>query len=132
FTGSLTGGIVNLNGTNNLLSVASGNTVTFTGQVFGTGNLTKQAAGALVLSNQFDAASTFSGQTTITGGILNVQSGTALGSSTNVIVANTGAALQLQALPSIGLFAMGRPLFLNGTGVGGNGALENVFGGNTF
>ena len=52
-----------------------------------------------------------------------------------MIVANTGAALQLQALPTGtgGLsVAVNRPLFLYGSGIAGNGALENVYGTNTF
>src|SRR5262249_39178941 len=91
----------------------------------------KLGAGTLFLTNSYGSGgSTYTGQTTIAGGALNVQSGTALGASSNVIVA-TGA-LQLQSAANLGGFTMSRPLFLYGSGMGSNGALENVFGTNVF
>src|SRR5262249_53290858 len=95
-------------------------------QVTGAGGLTKQGAGTLSLSNAVGAASNYTGQTTVAGGILNAQSSTAVGTSSSVAVAG-GATLQVQnAGAATGTVA--RPLVLNGGGVGGNGALENVFG----
>lgn len=132
FTGGTCGAnTTTLTGTTNVLSVAPGSQATVANQVTGAGALTKLGGGTLTLSNQYGAPSTYTGQTTVAAGALNVQSGTALGSSSNVAVVS-GAALQLQALPTLSGFAMGRPLFLYGSGVGGNGAIENVFGFNTF
>src|SRR5262249_5047683 len=72
--------------------------------------------------------------TTVAGGFLTAQSTTALGTSANVVVA-IGGTLQLQGFQSVanggtggGGFNMTRPLFLNGNGAAGNGALENVYG----
>src|SRR5262249_20928094 len=93
-------------------------------------NLSKLGSGTLFLTNSYGSgASTFTGQTTVVAGALNVQSGTALGASSNVIVAS--GALQLQSAANLGGFTMSRPLFLYGPAPG-NGALENVFGTNTF
>src|SRR5262249_55524634 len=104
---------------------------TLSGQVTGAAGLTKQGAGTLFLSNAVGAASNYTGQTTVTGGILNASNGqpgtsAPLGGSLNVVVA-AGAALQTQN-PAWATRTINRPLFLNGSGVGGNGALENVFG----
>ncbi len=127
-------GIVTLNGTNNLLTVpgaTGGNagTVTFSDQIINgatAGNLSKLGAGTLFLTNALGAASTYTGQTTIAGGILNAQNAQSgvsapLGVSANVVVAS-GASLQLQGLQSVanGAAAPGitfsRPLFLYGSG----------------
>src|SRR5204863_9692404 len=110
--------------------------VTFGNQITGSGGLTKLGTGTLVLSNAVGAASTYTGQTTVAAGALNVQSGGGLGASAAVVVAG-GAALQLQANLAVANgtaapgFAVSRPLFLNGGGVAGGGALESVFGVNS-
>ena len=70
------------------------------------------------VTNVNGAASTYTGQTTIVSGIVNAQSATALGTSAAVLVAGTGAALQLQSVAGI---ANSRALLLNGTGVNGGG-----------
>src|SRR5262249_6340077 len=120
---------VTLNGINNLISV-NGAATTLSGQIFNgatAGNLTKLGPGSLILTN---ISSSFTGQTTITGGFLNVQAANGLGTSANVVVA-TGAALQLQApVTNPGNFTFARPIVLNGAGPTGNGALENVLGAN--
>ena len=85
--------------------------------------------GILYLTNTVGPASTFTGFTTVAGGTLNIQSANALGFSADVVVAN-GAGLQLQGSLTLGSFTMSRPLFLNGSGASGNGALENVYGTN--
>ena len=131
-------GIVTLSGTNNQIAVVGatgGNAgvATFSGQIINgatAGNLTKQGAGTLFLTNTVVAASNYSGQTTIAGGILNIQTG--LPSTTTTLVVAGGATLQLQGNLAVAQgFTLARPLFLNGSGVGGNGALESVFGTNT-
>src|SRR5205807_297730 len=127
FTGAnpiiLSGAAVNLNGTNNTLTVANTGGVTLSGLVSGAGALTKTGASTLFLTDNTGAASTYIGQTNINQGIVNVQSSTGLGASTATVVAGTGAALQLQ-----GGITLARALTLNGTGVGGTGAVENLSG----
>ena len=93
----------------------------FAGTLTGNLSLTKSGAGTLTLSGN----STYSGGTTVSVGILNVQSNTALGTAAASV--SSGAALQVQ-----GGFSLSNALTLKGTGVGSNGALENVSGNNTF
>src|SRR5204862_199885 len=58
-------------------------------------------------------------------------------SSTTTVVVGSGGTLQLQANAAIANgtaapgFTFARPLFLNGSGAAGNGALESLFGLNT-
>src|SRR5439155_9789074 len=127
-------GTVSLGGANNTLSVSgpgggSAGQVILSGQVTGAGNLTKPGAGTLFLSNAVGAASTYAGQTLVAGGFLNAQSATALGANAANVVVASGSTLQLQAIQALANgFAMAHPLFLNGNGTAGTGALENVFG----
>ncbi len=75
----------------------------------------------------------YSGSTTVSGGALNIQNnsalGTGTGNTTSGVTVATGAALQMQGNIST---TTAVPLTLNGTGVTGNGALENVSGANTY
>ncbi|MGH8431097.1 MAG: autotransporter-associated beta strand repeat-containing protein, partial [Solimonas sp.] len=85
--------------------------------------------GTLILS----AANTYSSQTTIFGGALNIQNDTALGATGGgAIVSGTtvgnGAALEMQGNITVGT----ESLLLNGTGIGGGGALRNISGNNTY
>ncbi len=125
---------ITLNGANNLITVSNTGGTNLAGQIVNgatAGNLSKLGAGTLYLTDTAGTASTYTGQTTVIGGALNVQSASGLGTSANVVVAS-GAALQLQGAANLGGFTMNRPLFLYGSGVSGNGALENVFGTNVF
>jgi len=61
-------------------------------------------------------------------GALNVQHATALGSTANGVTVASGGALELQG----GVTISGEALSLNGTGVGGAGALRNISGNNTW
>ncbi len=107
------------------------NGVGYTGGTSGT-SLSKTGTGKMALT----AANTFSGITTITAGILNIQNGAALGqvssslgSTTNGTVVSTGAQLQLQGGITVGL----ETLTLNGTGITAtDGALRNLSGNNTY
>ena len=98
--------------------------------------LTKLGAGTLYLTNTVGTASNYSGLTVIAGGILNVQTG--LPSATTTVVVGSGATLQLQANLTVANgsaapgFTFARPLFLYGSGVNGNGALESVYGINSL
>jgi len=90
----------------------------------GTIGLTKLGTGTLILN----AANTFSGQTTVSSGILNVQHNSALGTTVNGTTVNSGAVLQLQGSLTI----PAEPLTLSGTGISNSGALQNVSGNNDF
>ena len=114
------------------LQVATG-TATQSGVIFQTNpapQLQKAGAGTLVLSG----ANTYTNQTLLLGGgALNIQNDTALGATGGGAVANgtivaTGAALETQGNITVGAEA----LLLNGTGIGGGGALRNVSGNNTY
>lgn len=95
--------------------------ITFGGVISGSGTLTKQGAGNLVLSG----ANTFDGLTTVAAGTLTVTSNTALGSTAAGTVVNSGATLALDSSVTLG-----EAITLNGTSVGGGGALRNVGGSN--
>ncbi|MEK7414044.1 MAG: autotransporter-associated beta strand repeat-containing protein, partial [Planctomycetota bacterium] len=97
-------------------SVAVANTFTLTwdGVVSGTGLFTKAQAGSLVLT----AANTYTGDTTVGAGTLVVSNATALGTTAGGTSVSSGASLQIGAVA-----VAGETLTLNGTGVGGNGAL---------
>ncbi|MFA5390370.1 MAG: autotransporter-associated beta strand repeat-containing protein [Candidatus Omnitrophota bacterium] len=87
------------------------------------GDLTKTGAGTLVLSG----ANTYTGDTTVNAGVLNLQNDYAAGTSDQVTVAD-GAALQIQG----GITVKANALVINGTGVGGTGAVRNISGDNSW
>ncbi|WP_158516269.1 autotransporter-associated beta strand repeat-containing protein [Bosea vaviloviae] len=89
--------------------------------------VTKTGTGTLTLSDA-GGASNYTGLTTISQGVLNIQAATALGTTAAGTVVANGAALELQGGIAVGAEA----LTLNGTGVAGGGALRNVSGGNVY
>ncbi len=90
----------------------------------GTGTLTKDGSGTVTLSG----ANTYTGATTISTGVLNIQNNTALGTAASGTSVASGAALQTQG----GITVTGEALTLNGIGVADDGALRNVSGTNTW
>jgi fibronectin-binding autotransporter adhesin len=90
----------------------------------GTLSFTKTGTGTLT----FTGANTYSGLTTVSAGILNIQNSGALGTTAGGTTVSSGATLQLQSGVAIGA----EPLTLNGTGIGGFGALRNISGNNSF
>ena len=95
--------------------------------ISGTGTtLTKTDSGTVTLGGT--SANTYTGTTTVNAGVMNIQNNTALGTATLGTTVNAGAALEVQG----GLTAVAENITLNGTGVGGNGALRNVAGANTL
>ena len=80
--------------------------------------LTKAGAGTMVLSGN----NSYTGGTTVSAGVLNIQSNTALGTSAAGTTVASGAALQLQG----GLTITGEPLTLSGTGIANTGAVRNI------
>jgi autotransporter-associated beta strand protein len=73
--------------------------------------ITKTGAGTMVLSGN----NSYTGGTTVSTGVLNIQSNTALGTSAAGTTVSVGAALQLQG----GLTVTGEPLSVTGTGITG-------------
>jgi autotransporter-associated beta strand protein len=88
------------------------------------GTLTKDETGTLILTG----ANTFTGLTSITGGVLNIRNASALGTTAGATFVSSGAALELQGDISVGAEA----LTLSGTGVSNAGALRNISGANTY
>ena len=101
----------------------SANTLTSSGVVSGAFALAKQGPGTLVLSG----ANTYTGATTVSQGIISVQSAAALGTAVGTTTVASGATLQIQ-----NSLTVAEPLNLSGTGVSGAGAVEQVSGTNTL
>ena len=90
----------------------------------GTGTLTKDGTGTLILN----AANTYTGATTVNAGVLNLQNATGLGTIAAGTTVTSGAALQLQG----GIVVGNETLSLNGTGISNDGALRNISGNNSW
>ncbi len=71
---------------------------------------------------------TYGGSTTVVSGTLEISNNDALGSGTGSVTVNSGATLALWGP----ITTTTEPLTLNGTGVGGFGALQNLSGDNTY
>lgn len=122
--GSL-GGAGSIQAGNATLSIGGGNsTGSYSGVLSGSGALTKTGAGTQTLSG----ANTYTGSTTVSAGTLVAASNGALGTTAAGTTVSSGATLGLSGGAAIGAEA----LTLNGSGVGGAGALQNVSGTNSF
>jgi fibronectin-binding autotransporter adhesin len=114
------------------LTVGDNNaTSTFSGVISEGGNnnpklaLTKIGTGTLTLSG----ANSYTGLTTVSAGVLNIQNNTALGTTAAGTIVSSGATLQLQNSITVGAEA----LTLNGGAASGqNGDLVNVSGTNNY
>lgn len=122
-SGSLAGaGSVSL-GSGTLTTGSNNASSTFSGIVSGTGQLIKSGTGALTLTGP----NSFTGAATISGGVLNARNVNAFGTTTGGVTVSSGATLELQGNVAIGA----EGLILNGTGIGGAGALRNISGENS-
>jgi fibronectin-binding autotransporter adhesin len=107
------------------VSNTSGNyifTSATSGSLAGTAVVTKTGAGSLTIQT----ANTYSGATNVNEGTLIVANAAALGSSTGATIVATGAQVQFT-----GGSAVAEPFTINGTGIGGAGALQNTSGATT-
>jgi len=95
-----------------------------TGDITGTTGLSKSGAGAVVIS----LANTFSGNTSITGGSVEMQNAAAIGNNTGSISVSGTGELRLSNNIAVGAKA----LSLNGTGASSTGALRNLSGNNSY
>ena len=102
------------------------NTVTTANIISGAGtvNAFGGTGGVQILSG----ANTYTGATTLTGGVLNIQNATALGTTDNGTSVSAGYALQIQNNITVGA----ESLALNGTGIATDGALRNISGTNVW
>jgi autotransporter-associated beta strand protein len=90
-----------------------------------TGTLAKDGAGILTLTgtNSYITATTIAA-----GGAINIQNGSALGTTAVGTTVSSGGALQIQG----GIATLAEALTLAGTGVSNDGALRNISGDNTY
>jgi autotransporter-associated beta strand protein len=132
-TGAVTLGNINLsdNNTARTLTISGTGTTTVAGVIADGGSsagaLSKTGTGTLVLSG----ANTYTGTTTVSAGLLSIQSAGALGTAANASATTVANGATLQLANNITTTNAGT-LVLNGTGVGGAGALQSVGGNNTW
>ena len=108
------------------VDAAGASSVTISGAITtGTnGTIVKQGTGTLVL----DGANTYTGVTTINAGTLSISKATSLGTTAAGTVVAAAGSLELKGGVSVGAEA----LTIGGDGAGGNGALRNLSGVNTY
>ena len=109
------------------LMIVSGDAVlsqSATGSIAGAVDVTFASSGTSTLAGN----NTYAGLTSITTGILNIQSATALGAIEGETTVASGTALQMQGAIVVGDEA----LTLNGNGVATTGALRSISGANTW
>ncbi|MFA6287605.1 MAG: autotransporter-associated beta strand repeat-containing protein [Opitutaceae bacterium] len=125
-TTTVTAGTLNLTGSL-LSSVTTNGTGIFTQSsngFLGGSTFTQGSSGTSTLAG----ANTYTGTTTVSAGVLNIQSNTALGTTAGSTSVTSGAALQIQNNITVGVEA----LTLNGTGIAADGALRNISGTNVW
>ncbi len=122
----------NVGGAARTFNIAGASTLNLTAPING-GSLVKDGAGTLILAS----ANAYNGTTEIRSGTLVAANAYSLGSYQNVTFAaaqtSVAAGATLQLKPGSGNVSFQpESLVLNGAGVGGAGALENVSGNNTW
>jgi fibronectin-binding autotransporter adhesin len=118
-------GTVALGSTLDNLNIASGQTLTLDGVVSNAvaGIFAKNGLGTLVLVG----ANTYTGLTSVSAGILNIQNASALGTIAGGTVMASGSLLQLQGA----ITTLSEVMAISGTGIAGSGAIENIGSGST-
>jgi fibronectin-binding autotransporter adhesin len=94
----------------------------FSGRITGAGGVVKSGSGLAI----FSGASDYDGATAITGGTLEIQNATALGSTVGATTVSDGAILRLSNATSM---TVAENITINGTT--GDGSLQNMGGNNT-
>jgi autotransporter-associated beta strand protein len=105
-------------------SSAAASDLTISAIISGAFGITKTGAGELTLSG----SNTYTGTTTVSNGVLNIQNNRALGATNGGTTVASGAALEIQG----GISVTNEALTISGTGIGTNGALRNISGTNTW
>ena len=114
-------------GADTLTTGADDTSTTFSGVISEAGNLVKSGTGNFTVSGN----NTYTGATTVSAGTLTAQNANALGTTAGATSVTSGATLALDGNGSDITYAA-EALTLNGTGVGGNGALRNTGDDNTW
>ncbi len=125
-TSSTISGSLDLGGSTRTFTIADGaatNDISISA-VISNGGVTKAGAGKMVLSG----TNTYTGATTVSAGILNIQNVNATGTTAGGVSVTSGAALEVQGGIAVGAEA----ITLNGTGISSGGALRNISGANSF
>ena len=94
------------------------------GTISGSGTVSQAGSGTTTLN----VTNSYTGLTTVTAGVLNIQSALALGTSTAGTTVSGNAALQIQG----GITVAAEALTLNGGGVSNDGALRNISNNNNY
>lgn len=115
----------NIDNGGNALGLKGFGTTVISGAISGTGTLDKSDSGTAILSG----ANTYSGNTTVSGGVLRIESAAALGSTAAGTTVSSGGTL---AFGGTGTTFAAESLTLNGTGFASQGALLNAAGNNTL
>ena len=129
---SESGNLLTLTGTmnsssNSTLDVRGSGNTTISGTVgIGTGGITKNGTGTLILSG----TNTYGGTTLIQEGVLSLQNSAGLGGLGTTTVSSL-AALHLDSTANGNLLG-GDATTITGTGIGGTGAIRNVIGANNY
>jgi fibronectin-binding autotransporter adhesin len=118
---AINSGTVNLAGTTPTISVNPSRTLTIGSTLDGSAGLTKNGTGTLTLSG----SNSYSGNTTINGGTLDIRNNNALGSTADGTTISTNGILQLQG----GITVSGENLVHNG---GSGGYIYNLSGNNAW
>lgn len=122
-TGTLGTGSVTNNGSL-VFNRAFGGNVNVSNAISGSGTLTQNGGNIVTLST----TNSYTGTTTINSGTLRVTANNALGTSAAGTTVNSGGSLVLSGVN----YSTAEALSINGTGVGGNGALRNNLGSSTY
>ncbi|MGB7840698.1 MAG: autotransporter-associated beta strand repeat-containing protein, partial [Terrimicrobiaceae bacterium] len=105
-----------------------GDTIIQGAVALGSGGIVKGAAAADTGTVVLSGNNSYNGPTTVSFGTLVAASNNALGSTAGVTTVASGASLGVQG----GITLTGEAMTINGTGLGGNGAIRNLSGLNTL